>query len=238
VDIPQYVVHKSLQDSLSAPLIEPSNDAGDPEATEALSACQVSALFSLDKPGIMKDRVKFSKATLKRALGWIQSKPRVASPVRTRSGFLFKIFSWLSRLLFLNKINVAERAIKSLTRRLYASFASNTTSGTLNSAIAGISAQEVVKACTGNNKPISQFYTLESEISPIARVGDRSRLLVVGAGAVGCEVLKNLLYAGVATSPVGTSGALVEAEQREACIHVVDMDSIEKSNLNRQFLFR
>jgi len=48
---------------------------------------------------------------------------------------------------------------------------------------------------------------------------------VVGAGAIGCELLKNMTMLGVGA---GESGH----------IYVTDMDLIEKSNLNRQFLFR
>ena len=47
----------------------------------------------------------------------------------------------------------------------------------------------------------------------------------VGAGAIGCELLKNLAMMGVGASP-------------EGAVYVTDMDIIEKSNLNRQFLFR
>lgn len=47
----------------------------------------------------------------------------------------------------------------------------------------------------------------------------------VGAGAIGCEILKNWAMMGVAAGPEGK-------------VVVTDMDLIEKSNLNRQFLFR
>jgi len=47
----------------------------------------------------------------------------------------------------------------------------------------------------------------------------------VGAGAIGCEILKNWAMMGVS---VGSNGHII----------VTDMDVIEKSNLNRQFLFR
>uniref|UniRef100_A0A493U2N6 THIF-type NAD/FAD binding fold domain-containing protein n=1 Tax=Anas platyrhynchos platyrhynchos TaxID=8840 RepID=A0A493U2N6_ANAPP len=47
----------------------------------------------------------------------------------------------------------------------------------------------------------------------------------VGAGAIGCELLKNFAMVGLGCGPEGS-------------ITVTDMDTIEKSNLNRQFLFR
>ncbi|TFK68587.1 ubiquitin-activating enzyme E1 [Pluteus cervinus] len=56
------------------------------------------------------------------------------------------------------------------------------------------------------------------------KIGNHRQFLV-GSGAIGCEMLKNWSMIGLATGSEGV-------------IHVTDLDTIEKSNLNRQFLFR
>ena len=47
-----------------------------------------------------------------------------------------------------------------------------------------------------------------------------SKILLLGAGGIGCELIKNLVLTGFVD------------------IEVIDLDTIDVSNLNRQFLFR
>lgn len=51
------------------------------------------------------------------------------------------------------------------------------------------------------------------------------RLFIIGAGAIGCELVKNLAMLGAGSGQQGS-------------VTITDMDTIEMSNLNRQFLFR
>ena len=117
----------------------------------------------------------------------------------------------------------------------------------------GLAAQEVLKSVSGKFHPIVQWLYFDSlESLPIStkrsealckpinsrydgqiavfgkdfqsKLTDTNEFLV-GAGAIGCEMLKNWALIGLATGPKGK-------------ISVADMDQIEKSNLNRQFLFR
>ena len=142
-----------------------------------------------------------------------------------------------------------------LDDKLLTAFASQSTGNLtpVNGFIGGVAAQEVMKACSGKFSPIFQhlyFDSLESlpedtdiPAASLQPVGDRydgqrvvfgsemqaklaaSKYMLVGAGAIGCELLKNFAMMGLAASP---EGKLV----------VTDMDVIEVSNLNRQFLFR
>lgn len=121
----------------------------------------------------------------------------------------------------------------------------------MNAIIGGITAQEVMKACSGKFMPITQYFCFDAleclrdeETMPkyVSQGGSRydcqsllfgndvqrriadMKVFVVGAGAIGCELLKNFAMMGVGCG----NGEII----------VTDMDLIEKSNLNRQFLFR
>uniref|UniRef100_A0A8D0ALZ6 Ubiquitin-like modifier-activating enzyme 6 n=1 Tax=Sander lucioperca TaxID=283035 RepID=A0A8D0ALZ6_SANLU len=124
----------------------------------------------------------------------------------------------------------------------------------LAAAVGGLASQEVLKAITGKFAPLQQWFYLDAieVVKPLQSVsaeeffprGDRYdglracigesmcvelhklRVFMVGCGAIGCEMLKNFALLGVGLAK--SSG--------EICI--TDPDLIEKSNLNRQFLFR
>ncbi|XP_076597924.1 ubiquitin-like modifier-activating enzyme 1 [Chaetodon auriga] len=124
----------------------------------------------------------------------------------------------------------------------------------VNAFIGGIAAQEVIKACSGKFTPLQQWLYFdaleclpeeEDELAECSRSAkrmrydgqiavfgsafqeklERQKYFLVGAGAIGCELLKNFALIGLGAGEGGH-------------VTVTDMDFIEKSNLNRQFLFR
>mmetsp|Transcript_4880 Transcript_4880/g.10100 ORF Transcript_4880/g.10100 Transcript_4880/m.10100 type:complete len:1087 (+) Transcript_4880:94-3354(+) len=130
--------------------------------------------------------------------------------------------------------------------------------------LGGIAAQEALKACSGKFTPLQQWLHFASpeSLPPQGQIGSRFpsledlsgntlespdarycgqaavfgwdfqerigslKAFMVGAGALGCETLKNMALMGVSRKSKG--GSFI----------VTDMDAIELSNLNRQFLFR
>ncbi|CAI5449149.1 unnamed protein product [Caenorhabditis angaria] len=130
---------------------------------------------------------------------------------------------------------------------------------TVSSVVGGIAAQEAMKAVTHHMTPLKQWMYLdhvealpgdwtsfdnekltEADCQPRQSRYDgqaaifgwpyqetlfKQRWFVVGAGAIGCELLKNMAMMGLACGEGGL-------------IKITDMDQIEISNLNRQFLFR
>jgi ubiquitin-activating enzyme E1 len=113
----------------------------------------------------------------------------------------------------------------------------------INSIIGSIVAQEAIKACTGKYTPIYQWLHFEASDlllennhnieysnsryinqekifgNELQKIINNSKIFIVGSGAIGCEHLKNF-------SMMGCN------------LIVTDMDTIERSNLSRQFLFR
>lgn len=119
----------------------------------------------------------------------------------------------------------------------------------------GFVAQEVLKNVSSKFGPVKQWLYFDSlESLPLAEeyprteettksIGSRYdgqvavfgkkyqevvsnlQVFLVGSGAIGCEMLKNWAMMGLGSGPNGK-------------ITITDNDTIEKSNLNRQFLFR
>ncbi|KAI5479371.1 ubiquitin-activating enzyme E1 [Pseudohyphozyma bogoriensis] len=148
-------------------------------------------------------------------------------------------------------LNVAEEDLEKDTLKELAYQATGDLSP-INAVIGGFVAQEVLKGISGKFGPLFQhlyFDALEAlpDVPPTeadtAPAGSRydgqiavfgrefqkkienQRQFLVGSGAIGCEMLKNWSMMGLATGEKGK-------------IYVTDLDTIEKSNLNRQFLFR
>ena len=121
----------------------------------------------------------------------------------------------------------------------------------VTSFLGGIIAQEIIKT-TGKYIPINQWqifdffeYLPSDELRnkdksiPINRYTEQNaifgekiinelqnkKILLAGAGAVGCEMLKNLALLGIGS------------KKDNPYITIVDFDRVELSNLNRQFLF-
>uniref|UniRef100_A0A670JIS4 Ubiquitin-like modifier-activating enzyme 6 n=1 Tax=Podarcis muralis TaxID=64176 RepID=A0A670JIS4_PODMU len=146
------------------------------------------------------------------------------------------------------KPQVNEDTVKWLSRMAQGSLAP------LTAALGGVASQEVLKAVTGKFSPLQQWlYTDAFELVTFlekvsheeflprgdrydalrACIGDslcqklhRLNVFLVGCGAIGCEMLKNFALLGVGTG------------RERGMVTITDPDLIEKSNLNRQFLFR
>ena len=121
---------------------------------------------------------------------------------------------------------------------------------TLSAFFGGLAAQEAIKSITKKFTPICQYMTFDclelinnlnnnldikiNNKNDILKLilGEKAynklietNLLLVGAGAIGCELLKNYAMLGLSTGEKGK-------------IYITDPDIIEVSNLTRQFLFR
>lgn len=118
--------------------------------------------------------------------------------------------------------------------------------------LGGVVAQEAIKSITNKFTPIQQWFHLDcvelyegNTETPVVSKSDRFdnlrecfggevtlnklkelRLFMVGCGAIGCEMMKNYALLGISCT------------EKKGLITITDNDLIEKSNLNRQFLFR
>jgi ubiquitin-activating enzyme E1 len=114
--------------------------------------------------------------------------------------------------------------------------------------VGGIICQEILKTITGKFTPMTQFlafgyieaipstveFELENDRYDAYRKVFRNarcdkmaslRYFLIKTGALGCKLLNNFALIGVATTGDGM-------------VYTTDMDTIKRSNLSRQFLFR
>mmetsp|Transcript_18112 Transcript_18112/g.27166 ORF Transcript_18112/g.27166 Transcript_18112/m.27166 type:complete len:1043 (-) Transcript_18112:182-3310(-) len=120
----------------------------------------------------------------------------------------------------------------------------------MTATMGGLVGQEIIKGCMAKFTPLRQFmYFNALQALPTEPIGKHHapkgtryddyyavfgnkvqekifdlNMFLIGSGAIGCEMLKNWAMMGLSTG----SGKIT----------ITDMDSIEKSNLSRQFLFR
>uniref|UniRef100_A0A670JJE7 Ubiquitin-like modifier-activating enzyme 6 n=1 Tax=Podarcis muralis TaxID=64176 RepID=A0A670JJE7_PODMU len=177
----------------------------------------------------------------------------IAIQIKTPKIFHFAPLQIHIAMLALNQFQesfpqVNEDTVKWLSRMAQGSLAP------LTAALGGVASQEVLKAVTGKFSPLQQWlYTDAFELVTFlekvsheeflprgdrydalrACIGDslcqklhRLNVFLVGCGAIGCEMLKNFALLGVGTG------------RERGMVTITDPDLIEKSNLNRQFLFR
>lgn len=157
------------------------------------------------------------------------------------------------------KEDVESKLDKSKWNKIATSFAkcAAATLTPVQALMGALGAQEALKASSGLYNPIQQFLlydcdeilhllTESNEEDSVSNDGFENdlapgqsyilgphttatlasqQLFVVGSGAIGCEILKNLSAMAAATSDKGS-------------ISLTDMDTIERSNLSRQLLFR
>lgn len=146
--------------------------------------------------------------------------------------------------------------VDELDEKLLHEFASQATGDLcpMQAVMGSMAAQETMKACSGKFMPVYQWMYFDSleclkeedrdeneanyqpqnsrydaQIAVFGKEFQKkmvtSKYFIVGSGAIGCEMLKNFAMIGLGASPEGR-------------VYITDMDLIEKSNLNRQFLFR
>lgn len=211
------------------------------EALEKPDDLMMSDFAKFDRPGLLHLAFK--------ALDGFMDKHEMTLPLPGNAD-MAKEFMELAKELDKDGIIADEKAERILK---HLASGSRAVLSPMCAALGGIVGQEVLKACSGKFSPIKGFLYFDAdetlpddflpaeEVTPsgssrydsqIAVFGKemQERILqqkqfLVGAGAIGCEMLKNWALMGVACGAEGQ-------------IHITDMDRIEKSNLSRQFLFR
>lgn len=246
VGIPIEMNHKSLEKRLEEPIdIKKSKDV--PHISCKQNKCILFNVDEEDKEG----KNKFIFLVLKALFNFIEKEKRLpllnsmeeAEKIVLKTKELYDDIRKSKNKIFEDIIDFDENIIKNIS--LY----SSAEIPCMTSFLGGIVAQEIIKT-TGKYVPVNQWLIFDflkflpknkdkSNKIPLNRYTEQisifgeeiikelqnKKILLAGAGAVGCEMLKNLALLGIG------------ANKEDEYITVVDHDIVEKSNLNRQFLF-
>ena len=246
VRVPIKMNHKSLEKRLEEPIdLKKSRDI--PHISCKHNKCILFNVDEEDKEG----KNKFIFLVLKVLFNFIEIEKRLpllncmeeAEKICLKTKDLYNDIQKSKNKIFEDIIDYDENIVKKIS--LY----SRAEIPCMTSFLGGIVAQEIIKT-TGKYVPINQWlifdflkflpknknkcnkiplnrYTEQISIfgETIIKELQNTKILLAGAGAVGCEMLKNLALLGVGDN------------NKEEFITVVDNDIVEKSNLNRQFLF-
>ena len=246
VRVPIKMNHKSLEERIEEPIdLKKSKDV--PQISCKHNKC---ILFNVDEED--KERKnKFIFLVLKILFNFIEKEKRLpilnsmeeAEKICLKTKELYDYIKKSKNKIFEDIIDYDENIVKNI------SLFSRAEIPCMTSFLGGIVAQEIIKT-TGKYVPVNQWlifdflkflpknknkcnkipinrYTEQISIfgETIIKELQNTKILLAGAGAVGCEMLKNLALLGVGDN------------NDDEFITVVDNDIVEKSNLNRQFLF-
>ena len=246
VRVPIKMNHKSLEERLEKPIdLKKSRDI--PYISCKQNKCILFNVDEEDKGG----KNKFIFLIFKVLFNFIEKEKRLpllnsmeeAEKICLKTKELYDEIKKSKNKIFEDIIDFDENIIKNIS--LY----SSAEIPCMTSFLGGIVAQEIIKT-TGKYVPINQWlifdflkflpknknkcnkipinrYTEQISIfgEKIIKELQNTKILLAGAGAVGCEMLKNLVLLGIGS------------DKKDEFITVVDNDIVEKSNLNRQFLF-
>lgn len=246
------VSHVSIDKALQSPTFTQSNGCLSPKQDRAWSLCLLSAFLAVEEPSV--GRTPDGRHTVRGLRSGM-----VASLI----GMGVERPLTKPRAGGVGASNIDRLVASSFLQSCHGG---GTCPATV-SVLGPMAAQEAIKAVTHIHCPVSQFLMFESFDSSLPQdrptgpglgeaqsvYGDEVqkelsglKVFVVGSGAIGCELLKTFALMGVAEqAPHGDDagqrrgrGGLWGATGGGGGVVLTDMDSIERSNLNRQLLFR